>query len=154
MAAANGFGRIKVGQHGILSTPATSCIIRKYHTFGGIILSASHNPGGPNADFGVKYNTSNGGPAPEKVTEAIFTQSKVVDKYQILEALDVDIDTLGESQLGDMVVEVIDSVSDYAEMMKALFDFDRIHQLLTSGSFHICIDSLHAVTPGRFLNSN
>ena len=146
MAAANGFGRIKVGQHGILSTPATSCIIRKYHTFGGIILSASHNPGGPNADFGVKYNTSNGGPAPEKVTEAIFTQSKVVDKYQILEAPEVDIDTLGESQLGDMVVEVIDSVSDYAEMMKALFDFDRIHELLTSGSFHICIDSLHAVT--------
>ena len=146
MAVANGFGRIKVGQHGILSTPATSCIIRKYHTFGGIILSASHNPGGPNADFGVKYNTSNGGPAPEKVTEAIFTQSKVIDAYQILEAPDVDIDTLGESQLGDMVVEVIDSVSDYAEMMEALFDFDRIHQLLTSGSFRMCIDSLHAVT--------
>ena len=146
MAAANGVGRIKVGQHGILSTPATSCLIRKYRTFGGIILSASHNPGGPNGDFGVKYNIDNGGPAPEKVTEAIFTQSKSIDKYQILDAPDVDIDTLGESKLGEMVVEVIDSVSDYVELMELLFDFDRIHQLLTSGSFRICIDSLHAVT--------
>jgi phosphoglucomutase len=146
MAAANGFGRVKVGQHGILSTPATSCVIRKYHTFGGIILSASHNPGGPNADFGVKYNVNNGGPAPEKVTEAIFTQSKVIDQYQILEVPDVDIDTLGESKLGDMTVEVIDSVSDYAELMESLFDFDRIHQLLTTGNFRMCMDALHAVT--------
>jgi phosphoglucomutase len=146
MAAANGFGSVKVGQHGILSTPATSCVIRKYHTFGGIILSASHNPGGPNADFGVKYNVNNGGPAPEKVTEAIFTQSKVIDQYQILEVPDVDIDTLGESKLGDMTVEVIDSVSDYAELMESLFDFDRIHQLLTTGNFRMCMDALHAVT--------
>lgn len=146
MSAANGFGRIKVGQHGILSTPATSCIIRKYHTFGGIILSASHNPGGPNADFGVKYNISNGGPAPEKVTAAIFTQSKVLDEYQIFEAPDVNIDTLGESALGDMVVEVIDSVTDYADMMESLFDFDLIHQLLKGDRFRLCFDALHAVT--------
>jgi phosphoglucomutase len=146
LAAANGVGRVKVGQYGILSTPATSCVIRKYHTFGGIILSASHNPGGPQADFGVKYNISNGGPAPEKVTEAIYAQSQVIDRYQILDAPDVDIDTLGESILGDMTVEVIDSVADYAELMEALFDFDRIHHLLTRGSFRMCFDALHAVT--------
>lgn len=146
MAAANGVGRIKVGQRGILSTPATSCVIRKYQCFGGIILSASHNPGGPNADFGVKYNIDNGGPAPEKVTEAIFAETKVIEQYKILEAPDVDIDNLGESQLGDMVVEVIDAVSDYAELMQSLFDFDRIRQFLASGNFRMCMDSLHAVT--------
>ena len=146
MAAANGFARVKVGHRGILSTPATSCVIRKYDTIGGIILSASHNPGGPNGDFGVKFNTSNGGPAPEKVTEAIYARSKVIDGYKILEAPDVDIDTLGESKLGDLVVEVIDAVQDYQELMESLFDFDRIHQLLTSGNFRMCMDSLHAVT--------
>ena len=146
LAAANGVGRIKVGQHGILSTPATSAVIRKYHTFGGIILSASHNPGGPNADFGVKYNISNGGPAPEKVTKAIYAQSNAITSYKILDAPDIDIDTLGESKLGDMVVEVIDSVSDYVELMESLFDFNRIHHLLTTGSFRMCFDALHAVT--------
>lgn len=146
MAAANGFGRVKVGQHGILSTPATSCVIRKYRALGGIILSASHNPGGPNADFGIKYNTGNGGPAPEKVTEAMFARSKSITEYKILDAADVDIDTLGESTLGDMVVEVIDSVADYQELMESLFDFDRIRTLLTGGTFRMCMDSLHAVT--------
>jgi phosphoglucomutase len=145
MAAANGIGQIKVGQGGILSTPATSAIIRKYQAIGGIILSASHNPGGPNGDFGVKYNISNGGPAPEKVTEAIYDRSKVIDSYQILEAQDVDLETLGESHLGETVVEVIDSVQDYQELMESLFDFDRIQQLLTSGNFRISIDALHAV---------
>jgi phosphoglucomutase len=146
MAAANGFGRIKVGQHGILSTPATSVAIRKYQTFGGIILSASHNPAGPTKDFGVKYNIDNGGPAPEKVTEAIYAQSQAIDSYKILDASDVDVDILGESKLGEMVVEVIDSVSDYAELMESLFDFDRIHQFLTSGHFGMYFDALHAVT--------
>ena len=146
MAAANGFGRIKVGQAGILSTPATSCIIRKYNTLGGIILSASHNPGGPNGDFGVKYNTSNGGPAPEKVTEAIYSRSKVIDQYKIIDAPDVDLDTLGEFHLGEMVVEVIDSVQDYSELMESLFDFDRIRQYLASGGFRMCFDAMHAVT--------
>lgn len=145
MAAANGIGRIKVGQQGILSTPATSAIIRKYQAIGGIILSASHNPGGPNGDFGVKYNISNGGPAPEKVTEAIYDRSKVIDSYQILEAPDVDLETLGESHLGETVVEVIDSVHDYQELMESLFDFDRIRELLTRGNFQISIDALHAV---------
>jgi phosphoglucomutase len=146
LAAANGVGRIKVGQHGILSTPATSAVIRKYRAFGGIILSASHNPGGPNGDFGVKYNIGNGGPAPEKVTEAIYAQSQVIHRYRIMDAPDLDIDTLGESRLGDMIVEVIDSVADYAESMESLFDFDQIHQSLASGHLRMCFDALHAVT--------
>ncbi len=146
MAAANGVGRIKVGRGGILSTPAVSCVIRKYKALGGIVLSASHNPGGPNGDFGVKYNISNGGPAPEKVTEAIFARSQVIDRYHILSALDVDLDRLGETKLGDMAVEVIDSVQDYQALMESLFDFDRIHALLTNGSFRMCMDSMHAVT--------
>lgn len=146
MAAANGFGRVLVGQGGILSTPAVSCVIRKYQAFGGIVLSASHNPGGPNEDFGIKYNISNGGPAPEKVTSAIFERSKTISEYKILEADDVNLDQLGTLQLGSLSVEVIDSVADYVELMEALFDFDRIRQLLSSGNFHICIDSLHAVT--------
>ncbi|MCD8489967.1 MAG: alpha-D-glucose phosphate-specific phosphoglucomutase [Desertifilum sp.] len=146
MAAANGFGRVKVGHRGILSTPATSCVIRKYQAFGGIILSASHNPGGPDADFGIKYNTGNGGPAPEKVTEAIYARSQVIDSYKILEAGDVDLDRLGESKLGEMAVEVIDSVQDYQALMESLFDFNRIQQLLTSPTFRMAVDSMHAVT--------
>ncbi len=146
MAAANGFGRVMVGQGGILSTPAVSCIIRKYKAFGGIILSASHNPGGPEGDFGVKYNISNGGPAPEKVTEAIYACSKAIKAYRIIEAAEVDLDKLGSSQIGAMTVEVIDSVTDYAQLMESLFDFDRIGELLTSGKFRMCVDSLHAVT--------
>jgi phosphoglucomutase len=146
MAAANGVGRIKVGQGGILSTPATSCVIRKYSAFGGIVLSASHNPGGPKGDFGIKYNIGNGGPAPEKVTEAIFARSKVIDQYHILDAGDIDLDRLGESKLGNMVVQVIDSVIDYASLMESLFDFDRIRQLLSGGQFRMLMDSMHAVT--------
>ncbi|AFY92482.1 alpha-D-glucose phosphate-specific phosphoglucomutase [Chamaesiphon minutus] len=146
MAAANGIGKVKVGQHGILSTPATSCAIRKFHAFGGIILSASHNPGGPNADFGVKYNIGNGGPAPETVTAAIFERTKSIDCYQIIDAPDVDIDTLGTSELGGMVVEVIDAVNDYVDLMQSLFDFDRIQQFLTTDGFRMCIDAMHAVT--------
>jgi phosphoglucomutase len=146
MAAANGVGRVKVGRGGILSTPAVSCVIRKYRALGGIVLSASHNPGGPNGDFGIKYNISNGGPAPEKVTEAIFARSKTIDRYLILSALDVNLDSLGESKLGEMVVEVIDSVEDYQALMESLFDFDRIHSLLTNGSFRMCMDAMHAVT--------
>jgi len=146
MAAANGVGKMLVGRGGILSTPAASCVIRKNKAFGGIILSASHNPGGPEGDFGIKYNVTNGGPAPEKVTEAIFARTKTIDTYKILEAGDIDLDTLGSQQLGAMKVEVIDSVADYAELMESLFDFDRIKQLLSSGNFRMCMDSLHAVT--------
>jgi phosphoglucomutase len=146
MAAANGFGRVLVGQGGILSTPAASCVIRKKQAFGGIILSASHNPGGPNADFGIKYNISNGGPAPEKVTEAMYANSKEIAEYEILESPDVNLDNLGVSQLGNMIVEVIDSVADYADLMESLFDFDRIRQYIASGNFRLSIDSMHAVT--------
>lgn len=146
MAAANGFGRVLVGRGGILSTPAASCVIRKYEAFGGIILSASHNPGGPDGDFGIKYNISNGGPAPEKVTEAIFAHSKAIARYLILDAPDIDLDKTGTLKLGEMTVEVIDSVSDYAQLMESLFDFDRIRELITSGHFRLCMDSMHAVT--------
>ncbi|NES05064.1 MAG: alpha-D-glucose phosphate-specific phosphoglucomutase [Okeania sp. SIO2F4] len=146
MAAANGVGRMLVGQGGILSTPAASCLIRKNQAFGGIILSASHNPGGPEEDFGVKYNISNGGPAPEKVTSAIYERSKVIDSYKIIEVEDINLDQLGSQKLGEMTVEVIDSVADYAELMESLFDFGKISELLKSGKFRMCMDSLHAVT--------
>ncbi|MGD1952579.1 MAG: alpha-D-glucose phosphate-specific phosphoglucomutase [Leptolyngbyaceae cyanobacterium] len=146
MAAANGFGKTLVGQGGIFSTPAVSCVVRKYGAFGGIILSASHNPGGPDGDFGVKYNIGNGGPAPEKVTSAIFERSKVIDEYKILDAEDVDLDRVGTTSLGNMTVEVLDAVNDYAALMETLFDFEQIRQLLTSGNFSVCMDSLHAVT--------
>jgi phosphoglucomutase len=146
MAAANGFGKAMVGRSGILSTPAASCVIRKYQTFGGIILSASHNPGGPDDDFGIKYNTANGGPAPEKITEAIYQQSREITQYLIVEAADIDLDTTGEQQLGDMRVEIIDPVSDYADMMEQLFDFDAMRKLLSSGSFSMRFDAMNAVT--------
>jgi len=146
MAAANGFGKVLVGQGGILSTPAASCVIRKNGAFGGIILSASHNPGGPKEDFGVKYNVSNGGPAPEKITSAIFDRTKTITEYKILDASDVDLDRIGSTQLGNTTVEVIDCVADYAAQMETLFDFAAIQDLLTRGNFRICIDSLHAVT--------
>ena len=145
MAAANGFGRVLVGQGGILSTPAASCVIRKHQTYGGIILSASHNPGGPEGDFGIKYNVTNGGPAPEKVTEAIFARSKQITEYRILDAADVALDELGASKLGGMQVEVIDPVADYAELMASIFDFAAIRALLASG-FRIKFDAMHAVT--------
>ncbi|OYQ62032.1 alpha-D-glucose phosphate-specific phosphoglucomutase [Pseudanabaena sp. SR411] len=146
MAAANGFGKILVGRGGILSTPAASCIIRKYNAFGGIILSASHNPAGKDGDFGIKYNTGNGGPAPEKITDAIYNITKSITEYKILEADDLNLDQIGESQLGDTTIAVIDSVADYAELMGELFDFDRIKLLLASPNFRMCFDGMHAVT--------
>jgi phosphoglucomutase len=144
MAAANGFGKVIVGQGGILSTPAASCVIRKHKTFGGIILSASHNPGGPEGDFGIKFNSSNGGPATETVTEAIFAKSKTITSYRILDAADISLDTLGITSLGDMQVKVFDPVSDYAELMESIFDFTSIRALLSSG-FRIKFDAMHAV---------
>lgn len=146
MAAANGITRTIVGQGGLLSTPAASCIIRKHQTQGGIILSASHNPGGPDEDFGIKFNAANGGPAPEGVTEAIYQRTTEIDRYQTLEGADIDLDRLGTSQLGDMTVEVIDPVADYAELMQQLFDFDAIRQLFNSGGFRMCFDAMHAIT--------
>ena len=145
MAAANGIGRILVGKGGIMSTPAASAIIRQYQAFGGIILSASHNPGGPKGDFGIKYNITSGGPAPEKVTEAIFARSQTIDRYQILETDDINLDKLTVTRLGEMSVEVIDPVEPYARLMESLFDFERIRQLIKN-DFQLCIDSMHAVT--------
>jgi phosphoglucomutase len=130
MAAANGFGEVLVGRGGILSTPAASCVIRKFKTFGGIILSASHNPGGPKEDFGIKYNSGNGGPATETVTETIYAKSKTITGYRILDVADVSLDQLGETTLGGMKVKVIDPVSDYADLMESLFDFSAIRALL------------------------
>jgi phosphoglucomutase len=145
MAAAHGIARVMVGQHGLLSTPAASCVIRKYAATGGLILSASHNPGGPDGDFGIKYNTANGGPAPEKVTEAIYARTLEIADYRSLVADDVSIDQIGVFKLGDMLVEVIDPVSDYAALMQEIFDFDAIRDLLRSG-FRMRFDAMHAIT--------
>ena len=145
MAAAAGFGRALVGRDGILSTPAASCIIRKNGAFGGIILSASHNPGGPNADFGIKYNTANGGPAPERLTEAMYARSREIAAYRRVAAGDVDLDRLGQAQVGDMRVEIVDPVADYAALMESLFDFQRLHDLF-AGGFRVRCDAMHAVT--------
>ncbi|RAU23185.1 alpha-D-glucose phosphate-specific phosphoglucomutase [Paramagnetospirillum kuznetsovii] len=145
MAAGNGFAKVMVGRGGILSTPAASCVIRKYKTFGGIILSASHNPGGPTEDFGIKYNIPAGGPAPEAVTEAIHARSQVIGSYKIVEAPDLDLDKLGEQRLGDMVVQVFDPVADYAALMESLFDFPAIRAAF-KGGFRMKFDAMHAVT--------
>lgn len=146
MAAANGFGRVMVGKGGILSTPAASCVIRKYATYGGIILSASHNPGGSDGDFGIKYNTANGGPAPEKITEAIFAASKKISRYRIADATDVALDREGDYKIGEMTASVIDPVIDYAKLMESLFDFGAIRKLLSGARFRIKFDAMHAVT--------
>jgi phosphoglucomutase len=145
IAAANGFGRIVIGQGGIVSTPAVSALIRGLHTFGGIILSASHNPGGPHGDFGVKYNIGAGGPAPEKITDAIYARTKVIDAYKIVDAPDIDIDRLGVLKVEGATIEIIDPVAQYLELMKTLFDFDAIRALFASG-FRMRFDALHAVT--------
>ncbi|CAM5506195.1 phosphoglucomutase [Aquamicrobium terrae] len=145
IAAANGFGKVMVGQGGILSTPAASNVIRKYKAFGGIILSASHNPGGPKEDFGIKYNVENGGPAPEKITNAIFAKSKTISQYRIADIGGIDIDKPGTVEAGGMTIEVIDPVKDYAELMESLFDFNALRRLFESG-FRMRFDSMHAVT--------
>ena len=145
MAAAHGFAKVLVGQGGILSTPAASCVIRKRGAFGGIILSASHNPGGYDGDFGIKYNISNGGPAPENVTEAIYQHTREIRQYRISDAPELDIDRLGSVRVEQMEVEVIDSVADYAALMQQLFDFDAIRALFTRG-FTMRFDGMHAVS--------
>lgn len=151
MAAANGFSRVLVGQAGILSTPAASHVIRKYQAFGGMVLSASHNQGGINGDFGIKYNIGNGGPAPEKITDEVFAKSKVITQYKIAELPVVDIDVIGKTDFPGVsagetfTVEIIDAVQDYADLMQSLFDFPAIRQLLASG-FEMKFDAMHAVT--------
>jgi len=145
MAAANGFGRVLVGRGGLLSTPAASHVIRKHRAFGGIILSASHNPGGPTEDFGIKYNIGNGGPATERITEAIYVRTREIEEYRILAAADVDLDAVGRQPLGPMTVEVIDPVADYAELMETLFDFAGMRAMF-SGGFRMCFDAMSAIT--------
>lgn len=145
MAAANGVKKCIVGQGGLFSTPAVSHIIRRYKTQGGIILSASHNPGGPKGDFGIKFNGQNGGPASESVTNAIFQNSLEISRYNISDSTEIDLETLGQSNHGDMVVEIIDPVSDYADLMESLFDFGAIKTWLADGH-SLCFDAMHAIT--------
>ncbi len=171
MAAAAGFARVLVGQGGILSTPAASCVIRGRQAFGGLILSASHNPGGPDGDFGIKFNAANGGPAPEKITDAIYAATQRIERYAIVEALpppgrpkagepprgaaseasvgaidtDIDLNRLGTQAVGTMQVNVIDPVADYLDLMRSLFDFDALRALF-AGGFRLAFDAMHAVT--------
>jgi phosphoglucomutase len=145
LAAANGFGRIVVGQHGWLSTPAVSALIRAIGAFGGIILSASHNPGGPDGDFGIKYNIGAGGPAPEKITDAIFARTKTISRYLTIDTPDVDLGRLGETKVGDATVEIVDPVDNYLRLMRRLFDFEAIRALFASG-FRMKFDAMHAIT--------
>lgn len=145
MAAANGAARVIVGQGAILSTPAASHLIRLHKTDGGIIMSASHNPGGPHEDFGVKFNMPNGGPAPEAVTEAMYARTQTITEYRILEAQDVDLSVIGRTTLGDMAVDVVDPVADYAALIEKLFDFPAIRAMFGRG-FRMRMDSMCAVT--------
>lgn len=146
MAAANGVGRLLVGRGALLSTPAASCVIRKYQAQGGFVLSASHNPGGPDEDFGIKFNAANGGPAPESFTNAVYARTLAITEYRIADTADIDLDTLGVTQVDGMTVEVIDPVNDYAELAEQLFDFDLIKAALQSGELSICFDAMHAIT--------
>ncbi len=145
MAAANGLARVLVGRDGLLSTPGASCVIRARGAWGGIILSASHNPGGPDGDFGIKFNPSNGGPAPERITDAIYARTREIGEFCILDTPAIDLSAVGEHNVDDMVVEVIDPVADYAALMESLFDFDAIRTLFRDG-FGLCYDAMHAVT--------
>jgi phosphoglucomutase len=144
MASAKGYARVLVGQGGILSTPAVSAVIRCYGASGGIVLSASHNPGGPDGDFGIKYNISNGGPAPEQLTNAVFSKSAEIYTIHTSDAVDIPLDELGTYALETMIVEVIDPVADYAQLMRGLFDFDAIRQLF-QGGFRLRFDAMSAV---------
>ena len=145
MASGNGAKACIVGQDGILSTPAASHLIRMHNADGGLILSASHNPGGPDADFGLKYNGPNGGPASEDVTDTIYNHTKTLDFYKIAACGDVDLDKIGEQLVKNMKVKIVDSVSDYADLMQKIVDFDKIKTLFASG-FRMCFDAMHAVT--------
>lgn len=145
IAAANGFARALVGQGGILSTPAASAVIRRHQAFGGLILSASHNPGGPDGDFGIKFNAANGGPAAEKITDAIHAETLKVSEILSIDSPDIDLDRQGSTTVGDLQVEVIDPVADYLDLMRELFDFDALRALF-AGGFRLAFDAMHAVT--------
>jgi len=146
MAAANGYRKIIVGQNALLSTPAASCVIRSRETDGGLILSASHNPGGPDEDFGIKYNNASGSPAPEHLTEAIYENSKAIQHFQIVEDTAVDLSKPGTFSLAEAEIEVIDPVDDYAKLMQQCFDFDRLKSGFASGKLSVLFDAMHAIT--------
>jgi phosphoglucomutase len=146
IAIANGFGELIIGQGGLLSTPAASHIIRKNNAFGGLVLSASHNPGGPDEDFGIKYNVGNGGPAPEKYTDAFYKRSQVIDRYKTLEMDDIDLDAIGSQTVSGVTINIIDPVSDYAELMASIFDFGLLKNSLSSGYITLLFDAMHAIT--------
>lgn len=145
MAAANGARRVIVGQGALLSTPAASHLIRLNKTDGGIIMSASHNPGGPNEDFGVKFNMPNGGPAPEAVTDAIYARTQALSAYKIMECQDVDLMKIGTHHIGKMEISVVDPVADYATLMEGLFDFPKMKALF-AGGFRMRFDAMCAIT--------
>lgn len=146
MAAANGFSRVVVGRNALMSTPAVSNLIRLRGASGGIILSASHNPGGPQGDFGVKYNNANGSPAPETVTRIIHQESLRIDRYRTTVGENVDLDRIGETRVGATVVEVVDPVSEYQRTLEKVFDFDRLREAFQRHRLSICFDAMHAVT--------
>ena len=146
MAAANGAGKLLIGKGGLLSTPAASCVIRKHKAFGGFILSASHNPGGPDEDFGIKYNVTNGGPAPESFTNAVYARTQEIAEYRIAEFPPINLDTPGTVEIDGVTLDIIDPVEDYAQLMEHLFDFKLVASALKSGAIDLCFDAMHAIT--------
>ena len=146
MAAAQKVGRIIIGQNGLFSTPAASNLIIKRKAFGGFILSASHNPGGKNGDFGIKFDLSNGGGAPEAVTDRIYEETKKITSYQIADTPDIDISQIGEFSVGETVIEIVDSVKDYVEFVKGIFDFDALKGLVSSENFKMRYDAMNGST--------
>ncbi|MFY9223489.1 MAG: alpha-D-glucose phosphate-specific phosphoglucomutase [Blastocatellia bacterium] len=145
LAVANGFKQIMVGKGGILSTPAMSAVIRRQQALGGLVLSASHNPGGIDADFGIKYNIRNGGPAPESVTESIYQHSLNITSYQTIDHADVDLDQLSSFNIANSQITIFDPLADYSAVMEELFDFEALRKLFASG-FTMRFDAMHAVT--------
>jgi phosphoglucomutase len=145
MAVANGFGKLLVARGGLMSTPAVSAVIRRRGALGGLILSASHNAGGIDEDFGIKYNIHNGGPAPESVTEAVYEQTQKITEYITISDANVDIESEGSTRIGQTQIDVINSLKDYCELMEELFDFESIRWLFASG-FRMTFDAMHAIT--------
>lgn len=145
IAVANQFGRLIIGQNGILSTPAASHLIVKRKAFGGIILSASHNPGGPDGDFGIKFDTAQGAPMPQSLSDKVSAKSKTIDHYWTCDMPDVDLSVIGEREIGSVVIEVVDPVADYASYMEQIFDFNKIRVLFQKG-FTMTFDAMNAVT--------
>lgn len=145
MAAGNGIAKVIVGQGGILSTPAASNLIRVHNAAGGLLFTASHNPAGPDGDFGIKFNIAGGGQAPEALTGKLYEVSRQITRYRIFEGANVDLDRRGSQQLGDTLIDVVDSVDDYARLQQSLFDFDRIRDWFKRGG-RITFDAMHAVT--------